>query len=184
MRRALFINAFVVGFAAMAAPAAQVTRPAAAQFSTDDQTTLNALCLRTRQILPRGARVPEDVRSRLTAAMPRLDAAEIDALTGNVSLCLARMAGGPFSAGHKGAFGNPRAGRPSGSVASNSTGNSDSESDLMSATQQMQETQMSFNLQYLQLQEQMQNNNRSDTVVSNIMKTKHDTVKNSLSNIR
>jgi hypothetical protein len=46
------------------------------------------------------------------------------------------------------------------------------------------ETNMSFNLQYLQLQSQMQHENRSYTAVSNIMKTKHDTVKNSISNIR
>lgn len=63
-----------------------------------------------------------------------------------------------------------------------STG-SGSTGSLMQATQQMQETQMSFNLQYLQLQSQMQNENRSYTAVSNIMKTKHDTVKNSISNI-
>jgi predicted butyrate kinase (DUF1464 family) len=50
--------------------------------------------------------------------------------------------------------------------------------------QEMQETQMSFNLQYLQLQSQMQHENRSYTAVSNIMKTKHDTVKNSINNIR
>jgi len=56
--------------------------------------------------------------------------------------------------------------------------------DLMNATKQMQETQMSFNLQYLQLQSQMQHENRAYTAVSNIMKTKHDTVKNSISNIR
>jgi Ulp1 family protease len=56
--------------------------------------------------------------------------------------------------------------------------------DLLAAAQEMQETQMSFNLQYLQLQSQMQNENRSYTAVSNIMKTKHDTVKNSISNIR
>jgi hypothetical protein len=55
---------------------------------------------------------------------------------------------------------------------------------LMNATKQMQETQMSFNLQYLQLQSQMQHENRSYTAISNIMKTKHDTVKNSISNIR
>ena len=55
---------------------------------------------------------------------------------------------------------------------------------LLAATKQMQETQMSFNLQYLQLQSQMQSENRSYTAVSNIMKTKHDTVKNSISNIR
>ena len=46
------------------------------------------------------------------------------------------------------------------------------------------EAQMSFNLQYLQLQSQMQSENRSYTAVSNIMKTKHDTVKNSISNVR
>lgn len=56
--------------------------------------------------------------------------------------------------------------------------------ELLDATKQMQETQMSFNLQYLQLQSQMQNENRSYTAISNIMKTKHDTVKNSISNIR
>lgn len=59
-----------------------------------------------------------------------------------------------------------------------------SQADLLKATENMQETQMSFNLQYLQLQSQMQNENRSYTAVSNIMKTKHDTVKNSISNIR
>lgn len=48
----------------------------------------------------------------------------------------------------------------------------------------LEELAMSFNLQYLQLQSQMQHENRSYTAVSNIMKTKHDTVKNSISNIR
>jgi len=55
---------------------------------------------------------------------------------------------------------------------------------LSTVTQQMQETQMSFNLQYLQLQSQMQRESRSYTAISNIMKTKHDTVKDSISNIR
>jgi len=53
----------------------------------------------------------------------------------------------------------------------------------MSATQGMQESQMSFNMQYLQLQNSMQNDNRQFSMVSNIMKTKHDTVKNTISNI-
>ena len=47
-----------------------------------------------------------------------------------------------------------------------------------------QEQTMGFNLQYQQLQSQMQHENRSYTAVSNIMKTKHDTVKNSISNVR
>jgi hypothetical protein len=65
-----------------------------------------------------------------------------------------------------------------------SSAGSDTSGQLMQATQNMQETQMSFNLQYLQLQDSMQNENRQFTMVSNIMKTKHDTVKNSISNIR
>ena len=56
--------------------------------------------------------------------------------------------------------------------------------DFKQSLQSLQETQMSFNLQYLQLQNTMQNENRQFTMVSNVMKTKHDTVKNSISNIR
>jgi septal ring factor EnvC (AmiA/AmiB activator) len=69
-------------------------------------------------------------------------------------------------------------------VGTNANPKSDSQPQLLDATKQMQETQMSFNLQYLQLQSQMQHENRSYTAVSNIMKTKHDTVKNSISNVR
>ena len=58
------------------------------------------------------------------------------------------------------------------------------QSELLTATREMQEMNMSFNLQYLQLQSQMQNENRQYSMVSNIMKTKHDTVKNSISNVR
>ena len=58
------------------------------------------------------------------------------------------------------------------------------QSEMLEATKNMQETQMSFNLQYLEIQNQMQNENRQFTAVSNIMKTKHDTVKNSISNVR
>lgn len=59
-----------------------------------------------------------------------------------------------------------------------------SQDQLLAATKNMQETQMSFNLQYLQSQSPMQPENRSYTAVSNIMKTRHDTVKNSISNVR
>ena len=43
---------------------------------------------------------------------------------------------------------------------------------------------MSFNMQYLHFKSKLKNENRQYTAVSNIMKTKHDTVKNSISNIR
>src|SRR6476646_2756074 len=59
-----------------------------------------------------------------------------------------------------------------------------SQADLLQATKNMQEAQMSFNLQYRQLQRQMQNENRTFTSVSNVLKTRHDTAKNSISNIR
>lgn len=55
---------------------------------------------------------------------------------------------------------------------------------LLNATKQMQNAQMSFSLQYLQLQSQMQHENRSYTAASNIMKTRHETAKNMIANIR
>jgi hypothetical protein len=55
---------------------------------------------------------------------------------------------------------------------------------LMLATRQMQEMNMSFNLQYLQLQQKMQSENRQFTTISNVMKTKHDTTKAAINNIR
>ena len=56
--------------------------------------------------------------------------------------------------------------------------------DLLNQTKSMQEMMASFNLQYLQLQEKMQAENRSFSTVSNVMKTKHDTAKSSISNVR
>jgi hypothetical protein len=56
--------------------------------------------------------------------------------------------------------------------------------NLLSQTQQMQETQMSFNLQYLQLQESQQNEDREYSCLSNVLKTKQDTIKAMLGNIR
>jgi hypothetical protein len=55
---------------------------------------------------------------------------------------------------------------------------------LKAAAKEMQEMTQAFNLQYLQLQSNMQDENRQFTMVSNIMKSKHDTAKNSINNIR
>jgi len=55
---------------------------------------------------------------------------------------------------------------------------------LLQAIKEMQEMDQSFNLQYLDLQKNMQDENRRFTLVSNIMKTKHDTAKNAINNIR
>jgi len=41
-----------------------------------------------------------------------------------------------------------------------------------------------FSVQYLKLQTQMQNENRAYTLISNVLKSKHDTVKNTIGNIK
>lgn len=63
-------------------------------------------------------------------------------------------------------------------------GSGNNQQDLLNQTKDMQEMMASFNLQYLQLQEKMQMENRSFSTVSNVMKTKHDTAKSSISNVR
>jgi hypothetical protein len=52
------------------------------------------------------------------------------------------------------------------------------------ATKEMQEMNQSFNLQYLELQQNMQNENRKFSTLSNVMKTKHDTAKATINNVR
>ena len=66
----------------------------------------------------------------------------------------------------------------------NRAASGDASSQMMMATQQMQEMNQTFNLQYLGLQEKMQAENRQFTALSNVMKTKHDTAKNALSNLK
>jgi hypothetical protein len=56
--------------------------------------------------------------------------------------------------------------------------------DPLFATQSMEEMDQTFNLSYLQLQQNMQSDNRKFTTISNLMKTKHDTAKSAINNIR
>jgi len=55
---------------------------------------------------------------------------------------------------------------------------------MPSAEAEMAEMQRSFNEQYLQLQNKISHENRQFSMVSNIMKNRHDTAKNSINNIR
>lgn len=55
---------------------------------------------------------------------------------------------------------------------------------MMAQMQQFQEMNMSFNMQYLMLQQKMQSENRQYSALSNVMKTKHDTAKNAINNVR
>jgi hypothetical protein len=88
--------------------------------------------------------------------------------------------GGFATAGDLPIAGGPGLGTPTGGAPK--SGNM--QQDLMTQTKGMQEMMASFNLQYLQLQQKMQSENRSFTTVTNVMKTKHDTSKASINNIR
>lgn len=59
-----------------------------------------------------------------------------------------------------------------------------SSTDLLSATKALQEANWQFSLEYLNLQEKVQNENRYFTTVSNVMRTRHDSAKNAINNLR
>jgi hypothetical protein len=54
----------------------------------------------------------------------------------------------------------------------------------MAQMQAMQKESQVFNLQLLQLQENVQNENRHFTTVSNLLRASHDTAKAAISNVR
>ena len=157
----------------IASARAQSARTAADQHTTQSHQSLIAQRVTTlrgvRDVLrataasplPRGLSTPEFAEAQRYVAWLRVWAGRLDTLA---------------------ATGESAIGSAGGAIGSAASGNG--QDQLLDANKQMAETQMSFNLQYLQLQSQMQNENRQFTMVSNIMKTKHDTVKNSISNIR
>lgn len=57
------------------------------------------------------------------------------------------------------------------------------EGDVLEATRALQLEARTFNLQYLQLQENMQRESREFTALSNVMKVKHDSAKSAIANI-
>ena len=61
---------------------------------------------------------------------------------------------------------------------------SSSPSDLFAATEGMQEMNRAFSMQYLGIQEKIQQETREFAMLSNIMKAKHEAAKNAINNIR
>lgn len=55
---------------------------------------------------------------------------------------------------------------------------------MFEAASRMTEMNASYNLRYLQLQQQIQADTRQFQLVSNVLKTKHDAAKNAVNNIR
>jgi hypothetical protein len=77
--------------------------------------------------------------------------------------------------------GMPGAGTAEGPTGTTAAGGPGAESSSVeSALAQSQE----FNLYYLQLQEQLAAENRAYSAMSNVLKARHDTVKNAIGNIR
>ena len=70
------------------------------------------------------------------------------------------------------------------STGSTATSAGTSSQSLMDQSTQLMEMNQDFNLQYLNLQENMQAESRQYTAMSNVSKTKSDTAKNSLSNVK
>ncbi len=176
----------VVSAIVMASAQAQLVRATEGQRQTQPQRTLIA------QRVERLRQTSEAFRSIAASPLPRdlstEQRSEANRYVAWLKTCAGQM--DALAASGEGAIGTGGGAASSGSssmggngVVGNAAGGG-GQDQLLAATSNMQETQMSFNLQYLQLQNAMQNENRQFTMVSNIMKTKHDTVKNSISNIR
>ena len=87
-------------------------------------------------------------------------------------------------------FGNILAGAVRGGLRGGATstlgaasGGTGSPGDLLEATRAMQQEAQAMNLQYLQLQERMQQESREFSTLSNVMRVKHDTARAAIGNI-
>jgi hypothetical protein len=97
----------------------------------------------------------------------------------------AGLQGGAASGGTLGGVGGARfsAASASGTATSTATGGVGTQGDLLEATRAMQQEAQAMNLQYLQLQERMQQESREFTTLSNVMRVKHDTARAAIGNI-
>jgi len=130
-----------------------------------------------REMVSRGASV---ILRGAEAAISALPGAPIVAAAVRPSgVAVGAPAGSAGAAG----LGTPRVPATSGAAEgpAGATGGSGPEgSSVEGALAQSQE----FNLYYLQLQEQLSAENRAFSAMSNVLKTRHDTVKNAIGNIR
>lgn len=81
----------------------------------------------------------------------------------------------------RGGLATAAAASPLGHVAG---GGPTSEQSSIEQMRAMQADSQSFNLQYMALQEEVQQENRRFTTVSNVLKAKHETAKGAIGNIR
>jgi TolA-binding protein len=98
------------------------------------------------------------------------------ALSGAVALGESIAASGKGVTGLTAGAAVPGAGLQDGAIPS---GNS-----MVDAMARLQESSQAFSMQYLQLQEQIQQENRQYSTLSNVLKTRHESAKTAINNIR
>jgi hypothetical protein len=123
-----------------------------------------------------------DVVARGTGALVRGAQAAVMSLPGAPIVAAAVRPGGTAGGAAIGAVGPQVTGTAESPVAgavgeSTTTGESGSVEQALAQSQQ-------FNMYFLQLQEQLAAENRAYTAMSNVLKARHDTVKNAIGNIR
>ena len=96
---------------------------------------------------------------------------------------VARVAAGGAGAASGAVAGAGLGGAASGGSAAAASPASGANGDLIEATRALQQEAQAMNLQYLQLQEQLQRESREYTALSNVMKVKHDAARAAISNI-
>lgn len=123
-------------------------------------------------VAPTAARTAEP--SRFDAALQAASRGAAQGLAATVAFAAPHLPGGPVLAGAvRGAVAGATAPAPSPG----------SGGDLLEATRALQLQSQSFNLQYLELQENMQRESREFQALSNVMKVKHDAAKAAIGNI-
>jgi hypothetical protein len=131
-----------------------------------------------REMVSRGASV---ILRGAEAAISALPGAPIVAAAVRPS---GSAVGAPAGSGGAAGVGTSRPPATSGTaespVGGTTSGSGPEGSSVEGALAQSQE----FNLYYLQLQEQLSAENRAFSAMSNVLKTRHDTVKNAIGNIR
>lgn len=128
-----------------------------AQLSASDRSDLDKLTARVRQEL-----FAAPLRGNLLSSAAQIVGRTIPGLTAPEAASLAEFTLGGIAAATQGG----------------------AQAGLLSAARKMHEAQIGFNQQFLQLKVKLQSESQSFTAISGIMRTKHDTVKNSIGNIR
>lgn len=132
------------------------------------------------RVTPRSGVAFRELVSRGAGAIVRGAEAAVTSLPGAPIVAAAVRPGGSATASGV-RFDSPRIGADAVGTAESPVGGFSSEAPSIEQT--LAQSQ-GFNLYFLQLQEQIASENRAYTAMSNVLKARHDTVKNAIGNLR